>query len=98
MKVENNSINPLLPNKAEGSRPVERQSQPGEASSISGAKDKAELSERARLLAKARVKLAESPDVDMERIERLQQKIREGTFSIPYEELARRLLPHLLDQ
>jgi len=58
-------------------------------------RDRAELSERARLLAKAKAALEETPDVDMERIHDLQKMIQTGAYEIPYDELARLLLAKL---
>jgi flagellar biosynthesis anti-sigma factor FlgM len=53
------------------------------------------VSERARLLAKARVSLNETPDVRSEKVDTLREKIETGNYPVPYDELARRLMPQV---
>jgi flagellar biosynthesis anti-sigma factor FlgM len=55
-------------------------------------KDEATLSERARMLAKARTNLADAADVRTDVVEGLRQQIQDGVYQIPYDTLAQRLL------
>ncbi len=91
MKIENNNLNPIVPNhKPDGIQPAGK----GTHAVSAGAKtDRAELSEQARLLLKARLAAQETPDVRPERVESLKQRITDGTYTIPIQELAGRLMP-----
>jgi flagellar biosynthesis anti-sigma factor FlgM len=95
MKIENNNLNPVAPQQ----RP-EGVHASGKGTQVdrSGSKDRAELSEQARLLAKARVASQETPDVRSDRVQELKQQIASGAYSIPYQDLARRLLPVVSNQ
>ncbi len=95
MKVENNYINPLSTNKADGSLPVKNQSRSTEPAASGVEKDRADLSEQARVLGKARTALDETPQVDQQRVEEIQQRYQSGEYKINFEELARRLLTRL---
>lgn len=95
MKIENNSIHSLRPQKTQAAAPTERNTHATEHATTGRSKDRAELSEQARVLAKARTALGEAPEVRNERIERLREQLLNGTYAVPYEELARRLLQHL---
>jgi negative regulator of flagellin synthesis FlgM len=92
MKIENGSIHSLASSRPQGTSSVDRTSHPGENVPASNAKDRAELSEQARMLAKARHALNETPEVRNERIEQLRQQIEGGTYNIPLEALANHLL------
>jgi len=95
MKIENNSIHSLTSQKAQATPPAERNTHAAEHTTTSQGKDRAELSDQARMLAKARNALHETPDVRNERIERLREQLLSGTYAVPYDELARRLLQRL---
>ena len=95
MKIENNNLNPVAPqHKPEGIQPTGKGTHPVSASS----KDRAELSEQARLLAKARVSAHEAPDVRADRVQELKQRVTDGNYAIPYTDLARQLLPVVRSQ
>ncbi len=98
MKIENSNLNPITPNKAEkteGIQPTRAQAQGAEATSTVSAKDRAELSERARLLGKARAALDETSQVDEAHVAEMQQKVQTGDYKIDLEQLAQRLLRRL---
>lgn len=95
MKIENNTANPILPNKAEGLRPLKDGGRAGESVPPTGAKDRAELSERGRLLSKARAAFESAPSIDQAKVDALQEKVNSGTYVVPLEELAHRLLDRL---
>jgi flagellar biosynthesis anti-sigma factor FlgM len=91
MKIENNHLNPVTPqNRAEGIQPAAK-----ETAQITpvGAKDHAVVSDKARLLAKARLMAHESSDVRADRVQELKQRIADGTYKVPIPELAQQLLP-----
>ena len=94
MKIENNGMTPINPKRTEAAQGVDRK-EARESSAISGNKDRAELSENARLLAKARASLEELSEVERERVERLREQIDSGTYTVPVEDLAKRLVSRL---
>ena len=95
MKIENNGMTPITPKRTEGSQAVDRKDNRGEVNATGGYKDRAELSDNARLLAKARASLEELSEVERERVERLRDQIDSGTYTIPVEDLAKRLVSRL---
>jgi flagellar biosynthesis anti-sigma factor FlgM len=95
MKIENNPINPLSTNKTDGSASVKGSQHANENAPVANAKDKAELSERARLLGKARTALDTTSDVDQSKVESLQNQIKSGDYKIPLDNLAQKLLTRL---
>lgn len=96
MKVENNPINPLGTRKTDNAHPVEKStSKSTEATTGASSKDKAELSSRARLLARAQQAMEEVPEVRSERVSELRTQVEDGTYQVPTEKLAQVLLPKL---
>lgn len=92
MKIENNALNSISQNKkAEEARAVEYSQQRVESNRVERSRDKAEFSESARLLAKARVTLSELSDVETAKLEELQRSIQSGTYTVPVQDLADRL-------
>jgi flagellar biosynthesis anti-sigma factor FlgM len=90
MKIENNNLNPVAPQqKPEGVQPAAK----GTHAVSSVSKDRAELSDQARLLSKARLAAHETSDVRPEKVQEIKQRITDGTYTIPYRELAGRLMP-----
>jgi flagellar biosynthesis anti-sigma factor FlgM len=97
MKIENNNISSANFNKTEASNQVEKQhstSSSNNASTVSS-KDKAELSDNARLLSKARIALNETPEVNQAKVTDLKAKIQNGNYNVPYEGLADKLYAKL---
>lgn len=96
MKIENNNISGASLNKTEGTHPVEKQRLASvENASATSKKDKAELSDEARLLSKARTALDGVSEVDQAKVDDLKAKIQKGEYNIPYENLANNLLSKL---
>jgi flagellar biosynthesis anti-sigma factor FlgM len=95
MKIENNNINPLSTNKTETSQSIEKRNRSVESVATSQGKDKAELSDKARILAKARTALNNTSDINTERVSQLQNLVNEGRYQIPFADLANRLLGRL---
>lgn len=91
MKVENSSLNSITPQKAEAAHGVDKTPRPVETSLVVGSKDKAELSDKARLLSKA-MSAGDTSSVDRQtKVANIKQQVDNGTYSIPFSELARRL-------
>jgi len=91
MKIENTNLNPIAPQqKPEGVQPAGNK---GTQAVSSPSKDRAELSDQARLLAKARLAAHETSDVRTDKVQELKQRVNDGTYTIPLQELAAKLLP-----
>jgi len=90
MKVEHSQNNRIVQKQAENAAAIERQQRAQENDRPERAtnKDQASLSERARLLSKARLSLQEIPDVRTERVSALREQIQTGTYQVPVEQLA----------
>jgi len=90
MKVENNSINPLLPQKPEAAHEVKKQNLTEEVARKNKT-DHAELSERAKLLSKAHQVFNETPEVREDKVNAIKVQVDSGNYQVPLNELARRL-------
>jgi negative regulator of flagellin synthesis FlgM len=96
MKIENNNINNTSFNKTEGAHQVEKQQSTNVENSASVVKkDKAELSDQARLLSKARKALESSSDVNQAKVDEIKAKVDKGEYNIPYDKLADNLMSKL---
>jgi flagellar biosynthesis anti-sigma factor FlgM len=95
MKIENNGINPLSANRPDAANRVEKKNNLKSANPVVGGQDKAEMSENARLLAKARVALGNVEDTDSERLALLKQQIDSGDYTVQVSDLARKLVAKL---
>lgn len=98
MKIENAQANRLTQKQAENASEVDKVSRPGgqeKRSETLAGKDRASLSENARLLARARARLDESPQARAEVVDALKGQIANGTYQVPLEELVQRLLHQL---
>lgn len=97
MKVNNQGIKQIYQMDLEEARPTGRSRPSAEKSSASGLerKDQAELSESARLLAKALNEADSTPAARAEQVRQLKEQVEAGTYESPYDELARRLLAHV---
>ena len=93
MKVDNVNSNRITQKQAENTTGVDKsqKSERENMESIAG-KDKASLSDDARILAKSRTALEETPDIRADRVEQLRQQITAGEYQIPVQDLATRLL------
>jgi flagellar biosynthesis anti-sigma factor FlgM len=92
MRIENTNLQPLSAKPAETATPIERRDDVGETESTRSGQDKVEMSENARLLAKARAALGSTEDVNAERVALLKQQIESGDYTVKVGELARKLL------
>ncbi len=97
MKIENNNISGASLNKTESPYQVEKQNTSAavENTTASSKKDKAELSDQARLLSKARIALDDSAEVNQAKVDDLKAKVQKGEYQVPYESLAEKMLSKL---
>jgi flagellar biosynthesis anti-sigma factor FlgM len=88
MKIENVNSNRITQKQAENATGVDKnlKSDRENMESITG-KDQASFSDDARILAKSRTILEETPDVRNERVNQLRQQIASGEYQIPVKEL-----------
>jgi negative regulator of flagellin synthesis FlgM len=93
MKIDNINSNRITQKQTENTSGVDKalKSDRENAESITG-KDKASLSDDARILAKSRTALEETPDIRTDRVDQLRQQIASGEYQVPVENLATRLL------
>lgn len=90
MKVENSQNNRIVQKQTEGMSAIERNARSSEnerADKLTN-KDHASLSERAKILAKARIKLEEQPQTRTDKVNELRDQIQNGLYQIPVEQLA----------
>jgi flagellar biosynthesis anti-sigma factor FlgM len=91
MKIENTSMSPLSPKPADQAKRVEKKDNLKETGSVYGGQDKVEMSDDARLLAKARAALGRVDDVNTEKLAALRSQIESGDYTVQVTELARKL-------
>jgi flagellar biosynthesis anti-sigma factor FlgM len=92
MKIENTSMSPLSSKPAESTKRVEKKDSLKDTASVQSGQDKAEMSENARLLAKARAALGNTDETDNERVAALRKQIESGDYTVQVSELARKLM------
>ena len=95
MRIENNGLQPLSAKPTENATPIERREELNETESVRAGQDKVEMSENARLLAKARAALGNTEEVESERLAMLKQQVQSGDYTVQVGELARKLLAKL---
>ncbi len=91
MKIENTSMSPLSPKPTETSKRVEKKDSVKSTQSVNARQDKAEMSEDARLLAKARAALGNRDEPNAEKLAALRGQIESGDYTVQVHELARKL-------
>lgn len=93
MKIENNGISSLSSShQADSARRVDHKGESGEAELNRLQADRAELSERARVLARARAAVESGEPARQERVEEIRRQVESGDYTVQVEEVARRLL------
>lgn len=97
MKIENSGSDRLNRAQLEGASPVEGARGSGPASATSGVsgRDQAALSDRARLLGKARAAFASVEETRADRVAALRSQVQSGAYRIPYNALASRMAGRL---
>lgn len=93
MKIENNGISSLSSShQADSARRVDHKEGSREAELNRLQADRAELSERARVLARARAAAESHETARQERVEEIRRQVESGDYTVQVEEIARRLL------
>lgn len=93
MRVNDLAQSPIGPTPASGMRGVGNSRPGGNAESASSGGDEVSLSERARLLHKAKAALsARQEEVRAAVLEAVRRQLDEGSYEVPLDELAARLL------
>jgi flagellar biosynthesis anti-sigma factor FlgM len=95
MKIENTSMSPLSSKPADPSKRVEKKDGLKETKSVHAGQDTVQMSEDARLLAKARNALGNVDDADSEKLAALKSKIESGDYTVQVTELSRKLAAKL---
>lgn len=95
MKIENTSMSPLSSKPADQAKRVEKKDELKETRSVRAGQDKVEMSEEARLLAKARAALGNVDDANTEKLAALRSQIESGDYTVQVTELARKLAAKL---
>jgi flagellar biosynthesis anti-sigma factor FlgM len=98
VKVEKSGSGSIQRAKAESARGVERTQVPhpvAHPATPVDTTDQAALSEKARVMNKARASMDAIPEVRMDKVSALKEKVDSNTYQIPFEELAHRLLVRL---
>jgi flagellar biosynthesis anti-sigma factor FlgM len=93
MKIENNGISPLTP---KPTNPTQRSEGKSSGQGVKGASqsyDRTELSENARLLARARVAVDGVEDApESEQVQKLRGQVQDGSYQVQLESIAKRLI------
>jgi flagellar biosynthesis anti-sigma factor FlgM len=92
MKIENTNLSPLSSKPAESAKRMEKKESLKNTRLVHTGQDKAEMSENARLLAKARTALGNVDETDTERLAVLRKQIESGDYTVQVSELARKLV------
>lgn len=94
VKIENHHLNRITQNQSNQTQQIDHQHRLIDRSNEDGLalKDEARVSERARLLVKARAKLDEISDVRTEKVEQLMEQMRNGSYRVPIEALVEKLV------
>lgn len=98
MRIENTNLTPLSAKPTESATPVERREALSETESVRTGRDKVEMSENARLLAKARTALGNVEETESERLALLKQQVESGDYTVQVGELARKLMAKIFAQ
>jgi flagellar biosynthesis anti-sigma factor FlgM len=92
MKIENNNMLPLSAKPAEAANLIDRKDDLTEVTSVRSGQDSVEMSDSARLLAKARAALGNAEETDSDRLLLLKNQIESGDYTVKVNELAMKLL------
>ncbi|MDR3578319.1 MAG: flagellar biosynthesis anti-sigma factor FlgM [Anaerolineaceae bacterium] len=95
MKIENSGITSLPSNKAESSQRTDKNNRSADVQTLGGDKDKAVVSDNARLLAKARTALDKSAETSDEKVNQLRSQVESGDYTLKIDEVAKKLAAHL---
>jgi flagellar biosynthesis anti-sigma factor FlgM len=94
MKIENvgNGVTPLSSKPTEPNKRIEKKEDARDVHGVRNTQDKAQMSDNARLLMKARGVLGTVEDPNNDRLEMLKEQIASGNYSIQLNDLARKII------
>ena len=96
MKIENSNLSPLSSKPTDSTKRAEKKDLSKNSQVVRSSQDRVEMSEDARLLAKARLAMSSVNDeMDNEKLSALRAKIESGDYTIQVTELARKLAAKL---
>lgn len=95
MKIQNTGLVPLSTKPTESTSSADRKEETSEAGSVLSGQDSVEMSENARLLAKARTALGNVGETGAGQLSRLKSQILSGGYTVQVRELATRLAARL---
>ena len=95
MKVDNGGMNRISKKRVARTQRSEKELRLSDRRKLGGwsGRDEATLSEMTRILAKTCTSLKDVPDVRTELVDGLKKEINAGTYKVPVEALAKKLLP-----
>lgn len=96
MKIENNPMLPLSAKPTETAKEIEKKEDLNEVATVRSGQDRLEMSDNARLLAKARTALGSVSDVNSDRVSQLKEQVANGSYTVRIGDLAKRLLSVIL--
>ena len=91
MKIENNGISALTPKPADPTQRPEKKTAEPVVSESNRSHDKADLSEKARTLARSRAALEAVPQTETDQVQKLRSQVQNGDYTIQVGVIARRL-------
>lgn len=95
MNIEHTDLNPTSHSQANSARQVENETR-AQRREVSRSdlpeRDRSDLSDLARIMAKLHPHLEESPEIRTELVEYLRNQINNGTYQVPIEEIVERLV------
>jgi anti-sigma28 factor (negative regulator of flagellin synthesis) len=95
MKIENNNMLPLSARPAEAANLIEKKDDLTEVTSVRPKQDSVEMSDNARLLAKARTALGNVDETNSEQILALKSQVESGDYTVQVNQLAIKLAARL---
>jgi len=95
MKIENTNLSPLSSRPTESAKRIEKKDALKDVRSVGTGQDKVQMSEEARLLAKARAALGNAEETNTEKLATLRGKIESGDYTVQVNELAFKLVAKL---
>jgi flagellar biosynthesis anti-sigma factor FlgM len=94
MKITNHNLNQISAAKPEATSPSDKTSQSSDTGAVEK-RDRAVLSEQARIMLNAKSRLGEISTQDSERLETLRKAVETGNYEVPVDKLAHILASRL---
>ncbi len=95
MKVENNSVSSLSSQGTDPTQRVDHKTAMNETSLVQSQYDHADVSDKGRLLAKARASMDSADEVDNKKLDTLRQAVQNGNYTVQIRDVAKTLVNRL---